>query len=304
MNIKTYLGDITRRLQIAYSDSSLARHNALLLLEKATGMSKIQLIMSHGESLSAQQHELVEAWITDIIGAHKPLQYILQSVPFGSLEILVEPPILIPRPETEEWVLDIAQRLHQIARDSALHILDLCTGSGCIGLLLAHTLPKAHIYASDINPAALALAEKNAHLNSISNITFIQSDLFNSLTPGVQYDLIVTNPPYISQKEWTDLEPTVKEWEDTRALVAPGNGLEIIETIITHAPEHLKLNTLLKNHDLPQLCIEIGHTQAENVKVLMKTHGYHDILAQKDLAGKDRVIMGRVDHVVHAKAHP
>ncbi|MCX5925644.1 MAG: peptide chain release factor N(5)-glutamine methyltransferase [Candidatus Dependentiae bacterium] len=271
--------------------------HAWWIIEAITGKKRAHLIAKHNISLTPEQHAQLEHWLHALIYEHMPLQYLIGSVPFGDLDILVEPPTLIPRPETEEWCLDLINQL-QKAEIKKLTILDMCTGSGCIALALAQALPKATIYATDISNKALELAKKNAIHNKISNVTFLHSDLFDSISDLFKFDIIVANPPYIDQKEWETLAASVSEWEDKKALIAPENGLAIIEEILKIAPQYLKENKELKQHAIPQILIEIGHQQGISVHALMMNYRYNSISIKKDLAHKDRVACGRVHGLV------
>jgi len=242
--------------------------------------------------LTPEQQEKLCSWLHAIIHEHTPLQYLIGSVPFGDLTLYVETPTLIPRPETEEWVLNLIAQLRTL-KNQQLAILDLCTGSGCIALALAQALPKAHVYATDISDKALALARKNAIHNQIANITFLHADLFAQIDPEFTFDIIVANPPYISREEWVTLEPSVKLWEDQQALVAADNGLAIVEKIIQQAPGYLRKNSELQDNSIPQLLLEIGYQQGVQVYQLMRTYGYHHIQVLKDLAHQDRVVAAR-----------
>lgn len=245
-------------------------------------------------SISDEQQKKLVTWLQAIVQDHTPVQYLIGSVPFGDLTLCVQQPTLIPRPETEEWVLNLAARL-QTLKNQQLTILDLCTGSGCIALTLAHMLPKAKIYATDISDQALALAKKNAIHNHITNVTFLNSDLFTQIPGEFTFDLIVANPPYIPHEEWETLEPSVKLWEDTQALVAANSGLAILEKIIQQAPAYIRENSELAQSNIPQLVLEIGYQQGVQVYQLMRHYGYHHIQVLKDLAHQDRVVTARRD---------
>lgn len=281
----------------------LPEEHAWWIIEAITGKKRSHLIAHHTISLTAEQQATLDRWLHALINEHMPLQYLIGSVPFGNLEILVEPPTLIPRPETEEWCLNLIDQLQKL-KNTKLTILDMCTGSGCIALALAQALPQATIYATDISHKALALAKKNAIHNKINGVTFLHSDLFDSLSDLFKFDIIVTNPPYIDQKEWATVPTSVSQWEDTKALIAPGNGLAIIETIIKTAPHYLQENKELKENVIPQLLIEIGHQQGQAVRTLMANYSYESISIKKDLAHKDRLACGRIHELVYTVKNP
>ncbi len=277
----------------AYADRQHACTVAHWLVEYATKKSNAYWITHSQELLTEGQKDTLMLWVHKLTAEQYPLQYILGSVPFGPLTIKVCPPTLIPRPETEQWCIDLISSLHTLGlKNEKLTILDMCAGSGCIGLLLARELTQAHVYAVDISETALTLAKKNAECNNIKNITFIQSNLFNALDKAIHFDFIVSNPPYIDLEEWKTLDQCVTNWEDPQALIAENNGLAIIEQIIKTAPQFLKKDTSLQNVDLPRLIIEIGHAQGPAVQKLFADVQFNNVEIIKDNAGKDRIVQG------------
>jgi release factor glutamine methyltransferase len=229
-----------------------------------------------------------------------PIAYLIGNVPFNDLDILVEPPTLIPRPETEEWVIDLIAKLKTL-KSHTLTILDMCSGSGCIALALAKAFPQSTVYALDLSDKAIALGKKNAAHNGIKNVTFMQSDLFNELNTQHLFDIIVSNPPYISFDEFQELDASVSTWEDKQALVAADNGTAIINDIIEDAADYLKTDSEIAHTKIPQLIIEIGYRQADIVQNLMNSAGWIAVKILKDLEGKDRVVTGRILHAVDAQ---
>lgn len=292
-NVEIIVTGIAHQLLKAYNDDQLCHQYAWWLLEALTKQKKYQLIDHNEIKLTKEQEETLSLWLQKLSEQHYPLQYLLGSVPFCNLDILVEPPVLIPRPETEEWTCRLIKKLTQL-RNRHLTILDLCTGSGCIALALGKALPQAQIVASDIQDHALRLAEKNCEHNGIFNVAVYKSDLFASLPSSFKFDLIVGNPPYIEPEEWQDLEHSVKDWEDKKALVAPEHGLQIIANIIQQAPNYVRVNKELETANIPQLMLEIGFRQGFRVKELLEQSGYCTINIEKDLEGKDRVACARV----------
>ncbi len=298
-DVMHYINDIRHKIAPAYDgDETLCQQYAWWILQALCEMTKTQLIMQDAVMLSHEQQEQLDEWIHQIVEEKKPLQYILGSVPFADCDILVQPPTLIPRPETEEWCLHIIEHL-QLLNNKKIKILDVATGSGCIAIALAHHLPLAQVLAIDISEAALELTEKNIERHTLLNITCIQSDLFGSIPQGMLFDIIVSNPPYISQAEFTHLDASVSHWEDPNALMADDNGLAIIKQIIAQAPQFIQVNKEMQNKNIPQVVIEIGYAQGAAVKKLMEDAGYNDVLVHKDLEGKDRFVTGRVDNVAN-----
>ena len=283
--VPTLIRHIAHSLCCAYGDKNLCDQYAWWVLETITHKNKSTLIVENTITLSQIQMRTLTQWIKDQVEQNIPLQYLIGSVPFIDCEILVEPPILIPRSETEWWCNAIIEQLKTIKE--SLKILDLCTGSGCIAVALAKALPQATIVASDISPLALTLAQKNAQHNNVS-IRFIQSDLFTNIDE--QFDIIISNPPYVSPQEFKSLDLSVKNWEDTNALIAPENGLGIIKEIALQARNYLKPNTLLLAQKIPQFVLEIGHLQGEAVKEILSKQSYLNPQLHLDLHNKARLI--------------
>lgn len=252
----------------------------------------------------------------------EPLQYILGILvlflhpmvksyppsgtqPFGPLNLLTRPPVLIPRPETENWVLRIAQLLSPTAQHP-ISLLDLGTGSGCIPLLLCHIWPPGSINAHgiDISPHALQLAQDNAvlcgFLSHSSHPENQQQNTFNTsmanfltddfLSSTSSFDIITSNPPYISWKEYLDLPQSVSQFEDPRALFGGPNGFDFyyaIANLVSNNKNLLNQNALV--------ALEVGHNQATTVEQLMRDTGrfsFTDIWL--DPWGKQRTVIARV----------
>lgn len=262
------------------------------ILEFATQKNKAQLISNF--NIPQDQIKQIELIIREHIELDKPLQYTFGTVPFLDLEVKVEAPILIPRPETEEYCANLISQISKLnsdkSRNKNLKILDLCTGTGCIALSFGYYLPQAKIWAIDINPQAIALAKYNANLNKLNNINFLVSDIYQELPKDIKFDLIISNPPYITKEEWETLDPVVKNWEDKAALYAPNNGLKIIKDIIKQAPTYLTKNQEFIANNIPQLVIEFGHKQGNKIKSIFNESKFDNIQIKKDIAGKDRVV--------------
>ncbi len=300
--ISSLITQISQQLLTAYKDPILCEQYAWWIIEAVTGKKQAYLIGESGE-LTPEQSEQITAWLARLIDDHMPIQYLIGTVPFNDVDILVEPPILIPRPETEEWCFNLIEQLKQLPH-TTITILDMCSGSGCIALALAKSLPQAKVYACDINPQAIALSLRNVRHNQLSNVTFFESDLFNAVPRDLRFDLIVSNPPYIPPSAWHSLSASVTQWEDKRALIAEHNGLAIIEQIITHAPHYLRHNHEMQELTIPQLVLEIDYTQGASVQKLMQTAHYNHVAIKKDLEGNDRIAIGRVDYVATAARTP
>ncbi|MFT6765852.1 MAG: release factor glutamine methyltransferase [Alteromonas naphthalenivorans] len=290
-NVHVIIKDITTSLETRYDSSTHAHTVAWWLLERLTEQSKLELITLMSIKLSEQDIRQINSWVTQHLDDDYPLHYILGSVPFGPLTLSVEPPTLIPRPETEEWLATLIETLEPV-KNEKLTILDMCTGSGCIALWLAKAFPNATIYAVDIVDSALTLAKKNAQQNNISNIVFLKSDLFTLLAQDIKFDCIISNPPYIAPEEWNDLSPTIRKWEDRGALIAGNQGFEIITQLIAQAPYYLNQQSVLRKHELASLVMEIGYNQSKEVQKLFVTAGFTQARILNDSAGIGRVVIG------------
>ena len=271
--------------------ASQPAQEAWWILQAITNKTMLQLLLDQNFVLSEEEQEAFDAAMFNRSEREMPLQYILGRVPFCSLVIGVEPPVLIPRPETEEWAQWVITILN-VLQSKKLDILDLCSGSGCISLALAKHLSQANIIGSDISNDAVRLAEKNKTLNALTNVRFMVSDLFAAFEQDKkQFDLIVSNPPYLSLNEWNDLDCSVLEWEDPHALAAGESGLEFYEKIIQQAHAYLKpLSQEFIKHQIPRLVLEFGINQTSVLVSMLHAHGWQSIRVYKDLAGKDRWI--------------
>ncbi len=287
--IQNMMHEITTTLSHYYKNQELAQQHAWWIVCSITGKSKQELLLEPSIFLDASQQARLTSWLDKITKEHMPLAYLIGIVPFLDLELCVQPPLLIPRPETEEWVGNLCARLKEL-RKKNISILDIGTGTGCIALALAQAMPESTITAIDINPQALALAQENAAKNGITNVNFVRSNLFENVAGS--FDLIVSNPPYISCEEFIDVDPSVVHWEDHGALVAPDNGLALIKEIITHAPTFLRSNKELVDRGISNLYIEIGYKQGKSVVDLMQQAGFTNIVIEQDLQGHDRVVKG------------
>lgn len=264
------------------------------LLEGVTKQSKTELLMRHELTLSGEQYDTLHAWITRIVHTHEPIQYVLGEVPFGNCMITVRPPFLIPRPETEEFCINLIATLVQHTT-APLRILDLCTGTGCIAIVCARELRNAYVCGVDIDPAAVTLAQENAVRNNLQNVEFVCSDLYDTISATVPYDIIIANPPYITAHEWRQLDPWVKDWEAHQALVADDEGLAVIKKIIAGARTYLTVHgPIVDAYMIPQLALEIGYQQADIVMQLMRDAGFAVVWCVEDMSSIRRFVCARV----------
>ncbi len=203
-----------------------------------------------------------------------PLEYVVGTANFYGYELKVNKNVLIPRPETEQLAEEV------ISEAKVAHkILDIGTGSGAIAIAVKKQT-NAEVVAVDVSGKALRVAKHNAKLHN-ADIKFIKSNLFSKLA-GQQFDIIVSNPPYVTNAEYAHLDRTVKDYEPKLALYGGGDGLDFYRKIILDAPKHLKNGG--------KIFFEIGYSQASEVKKLLKNH-FKDIVIKKDLEGQDRMVI-------------
>ncbi|KAJ3417622.1 hypothetical protein HDV05_000079 [Chytridiales sp. JEL 0842] len=307
---------ITKRITEAVRQPG-APNNTDQLLEQLHGntndVDRERRLAACLKHLSQSEQERLERWVWERSETSKPLQYILGNQPFAGLDLAVAPPTLIPRWETEEWTMKLVElwkpRLQKLKSERPFRILDLCTGSGCIPLALAHHLsPVANIsvHGVDISTRALELARRNAkqtdlgHAVHFHKLDIMQNDQIHEkllrMCDTKGFDLVVSNPPYIPEDEYKELDKSVKEWEDPRALLAPDKlGVAFYERII----EIFKKYPALLNRDrwkddtqVPRCAVEIGvKKQIEPVRTIM-TSEFKDVEVWSDLAEKPRCIVG------------
>lgn len=220
-----------------------------------------------------------KAWQTMLAMANRaaagePVAYITGKSYFRYIELSVSPDVLIPRKETEQVAGAAIELIKQNGYSSAL---DMCTGSGCIAISLACETT-ANVRAADISAAAINIAKQNAHANK-ATVDFFVSDMFSNVTGT--YELIVCNPPYISEQDFEAISQTVRDYEPALALVS-GDGLNHYRTIAQQAGAFLT--------DGGALVLEIGADQAEDVAALLKQNGFTRAESKKDYQGRDRIV--------------
>ena len=255
-----------------------ARLEAEILLARVLGKDRVYLYANYDAPVNQDERSIFREFIKRRV-KKEPLSYITGTKEFMSLEFRVNPAVLIPRPESEI----IVERAIDLFRDRPCSICDIGTGSGALAVSLAHYLPLAQVFATDISRPALETARENASRLQVK-VQFLEGDLLSPfLDKEDHFDLIVANLPYIPLEEYYTLDSGVKSYEPQLALLAPGDGFDIYRRLIPQA------FTLLKEG--AYLFIEIGWKQGE--KALQMMNNFEDVQLIKDLAGYDRVVTAR-----------
>lgn len=253
------------------------RLNAELIVGHALTLKRMQLYLQFERPLDEDELGQVRTLVRRR-GMREPLQHLLGAAGFCSLTLKVDRRVLIPRPETEHLVELICQQV----KTPPQRILDLGTGSGAIALALASQYAGAEVVGVDYSPDALELARENAATNALSErVQWLQSDWFASL-PAARFDLVVANPPYLSEKEVANAEPEVRDYEPRLALTPGGDGLSALQKIIGGAGNFLEANGLL--------ALETGINQHRALIEEARRNGYDRCESRQDLNGRDRYI--------------
>jgi release factor glutamine methyltransferase len=253
-----------------------------LAISDVTLLSKAQLRAYATNQLTKEQNQKLTK-ILRALQTGKPVQYILGETEFYGLPFKVSPAVLIPRPETEElveWIISIAKQRHELET-----ILDIGTGSGCIPITLKTYLPSAKVSAIDVSVRALNVAKQNALLNDVE-IDFIKADILKQSGMALRnthYSIIVSNPPYVTESEKTEMHSNVLSHEPHLALfVTDNNPLIFYNAIANFALQNLKENGLL--------FFEINENLGKETVKLLQDKGFKNIQLRQDLRGKDRMI--------------
>lgn len=259
--------------QVGIEDATV---DAWYLLEFVTGLSRAVYFLKMQEEMDTEQEKQYCEFI-EVRKKHIPLQHITGVQEFMGLEYDVNEHVLVPRQDTEVLVESVLEILKP-----GMSVLDMCTGSGCILISLMKFRDGIEGTGVDISEEALAVAIKNASKLDAS-CEFLKSDLFEKVVG--QYDVIVSNPPYIRTAVIEELHEEVKFHDPFLALDGKEDGLHFYRKIVENSPRFLKPDG--------KLYFEIGHDQGEDVKTLMENAGFSGVTVKKDLAGLDRVVFGR-----------
>lgn len=254
-----------------------ARREAEWLLCEATGLDRMGLYLNFDKPL---QDDELSAYRSMVVrrGRREPLQHILGSQEFDGLEFIVTKDVLIPRHDTETLLEEALRQAPQ-----ARTVLDIGTGSGCIAVALAHHLPRAAVTAVDLSPDALSIARRNAEQHG-ARIEFLLGSFFQPVNQR-RFDLIVSNPPYITTADLATLQSEVRDFEPRLALDGGTDGLDAYRVLAAEAPRYLEPNGWL--------LLEIGAGQDKDVATLLADAGFDAIVSVPDNAGIIRVVGGQ-----------
>ncbi len=253
-----------------------------LIVCHVLGISKLDILMNPNMEVSEAKVEVLRDMFTKRASG-VPVQYLVGTEGFMGLEFLVTPSVLIPRPDTE---LLVEKVIELIDNRTGARILDIGTGSGAITVSLAYYLKTSMVDTVDISKEATAVAKQNARTNGVlDRVTFLNGDVFDPVSPGTKYDVIVSNPPYIPSKDIDGLQVEVAVYEPRLALDGGLDGYDFYRRIIKEAPAYL--------NDKGILAFETGHDQARTIADLMEHDGrYENVSVHKDLNGTERVVIG------------
>lgn len=276
------LADIRAQLTAAGIESG--DQEACWLMEHALGLSSLSQAVDRDRVPSAGEVDAMRRLVARRV-SREPLQYLLGTQEFCGRDFAVTPAVLIPRPETE---LLVEQVLCQVAVNQQATVVDVCTGSGCIAVSIARQRPRIRMVATDISNDALVLAQENAFRQAVADrIEWLQGDLLEPVAGKSmegRIDVIVSNPPYIAERDWAGLQPEVRQFEPRHALVAGPNGTEFHERLLRGAARYLVPGGVL--------LMEIGAGQAPAVRELIdRVGGYESVRVLPDAAGIERVVI-------------
>ncbi len=282
-SVRDVLLQLTEALSPLYEVAE-ARSIARMVVLHATRWQPHQLLQHHNQNMNTEPLIQLNIYMPDLIQG-KPVQYVLGEAWFAGMTFKVDERVLIPRPETEELV----NWIHQENKIIHAGILDIGTGSGCIAVGLASMLKEADLCAVDISEEALAVAAENAVMNNVK-VNFYQHDILSDkgrLPADKMFDIIVSNPPYVTESDKPEMKKNVLEYEPHLALFVPAhNPLVHFKAIITFAGQRLRTGG--------RLYFEINEAYGEEISNMLSEAGYKSIHLRKDMQGRHRMIKATV----------
>lgn len=274
------VNEIRDALRGHYPDSE-AFSIAKMLLTEVFGFSTLELYGGKDKEISGKHRDVLNEMIGRL-QKNEPIQYIIGKEDFGGLTFEVDANVLIPRPETRElvqWIVD------DHSSGIPLRMLDVGTGSGCIAISVAKRLPNARVEAWDVSEGALQVASRNARKNEV-DVHFRQQDVLSAVPQKGGYDVIVSNPPYITEKEKKDMDANVLDWEPSIALFVSDDDPLLFYRQIAR----LGLDMLNENGTL---YFEINQAYGQETMLMLKELGYGQLELRKDAWGNDRMIKAK-----------
>ena len=255
-----------------------------LLLAHLLKMPRMKLYLNFDRVLTAPETDALREFIKRR-GQREPLQHITGSTSFCGYEIAVSRHVLVPRPETE-MLVELGLEFLSAPNPRPSACLDFCTGSGCIAIALAAKCPGAGIVATDISPEALAMARENSRRNQVvDRIEFLAGDGFAALAAGREFDLIVSNPPYIPSAEIATLEPEVRDFDPRIALDGGADGLEFYRLIASQAGPFLRRGG--------KIMVEFGDGQADAIRRIFETEKWIVEAVKDDYSQRARILIAK-----------
>ena len=287
--IKDYRTQFIQKLLPIY-DAGEAESFFYLILEAKKQLKRIDLALNPDLTFSNEEIQLWNS-ILEQLKEEIPVQYLLGKTSFYGLEFEVNENVLIPRPETEElvdWIIRSRKLSFDSAQDDSgkIKILDIGTGSGCIAISLAKNIPNAQVFAIDVSEKALATAQKNAEINGVE-VAFLEKNILEIEDLGQQFDIIVSNPPYVRELEKEEIKKNVLDNEPHLALFVDDNdALVFYRKIAELAQKNLSPNG--------QLFFEINQYLGKEMMELLEKMNFKNIELRKDIYGNDRMIRGTI----------
>lgn len=273
------INDLLRKSKAPILDS-------ILIMCKLLDVDK-SYIYTYGEREVSEEIESKFLQLVEKRTEGYPIQYILGEREFMGLDFYLEEGVLIPRPDTEVLVEYIIDYINKRYKNKRIKVLDLGIGSGAISLSIANYCKDVFVYGVDISDTAIKIANINKSKFGLSNVNFYKGDLFEaieSLDLEKEFQIIVSNPPYIASEEIETLDITVKDFEPRSALDGGVDGLDFYRKITPESRKYLKDNGLL--------IYEIGYNQGEEVRNILIDEGFREVSILKDLQGHTRVVLG------------
>ena len=280
LNSHEIISRIKLELNGFYSASELGII-ARQLVAKVTGLSHTDILINKSINLTDKQIQLFENFF-ERLKKFEPIQYIVGETEFFGMRFFVNNNVLIPRPETEELIEWILSRYD---KNREIKILDIGTGSGCIAIALKKFLPNSQVFALDISENALKTAKQNAEQNGVK-IEFLHKDILSDFIDETQWDIIVSNPPYIPENEKDNISSNVLDYEPHLALFVPENSpLLFYERIIDFTKKH--------SSAYGEIYFEIHYDKARDIEDLLLRNSFVEVEVKKDLSGNERMIRAK-----------